>query len=58
MKLVCFQKKPKVQEYFLGYFGHYRPIKGQGASNYQYWYLMIKKEKEKRFIVKNIKENI
>lgn len=58
MKLVCFQKKPKVQEYFLGYFGLYRPIKGQGTSNYQYWYLMIKKEKEKRFIVKNIKENI
>lgn len=34
---VCFfQKKPKGQEYYLGYFGQYRPTKGQGKIIFEF----------------------
>lgn len=31
-----FQKKPKGQEYYLGYFGQYKPTKGQGKINFEF----------------------
>lgn len=35
----CFfflQKKPKGQEYYLGYFGQYKPTKGQGKNLFEF----------------------
>lgn len=31
-----FQKKPKGQEYYLGYFGQYKPTKGQGKIIFEF----------------------
>lgn len=33
---VFFQKKPKGQEYYLGYFGQYKPTKGQGKIIFEF----------------------